>query len=56
LDDHGTKESGGSDWPVYLAKLSASGDVKVKFDACGSQDPDAMGDESGITLYTWIVY
>ena len=56
LDDHGTKESGGSDWPVYLAKLSASGDVKVKFDACGSQDPDAMGDESGITLYTWTVY
>lgn len=56
LEDHGTKSSGGSDWPVYLAKLSPSGDVKVKFDACGSNDPDAMGDESGIVEYTWKVY
>jgi hypothetical protein len=56
LEDHGTKESGGLNWPVYLAKLSASGDVKVKFDACGSYDPDAMNGESGITTYTWKVY
>jgi hypothetical protein len=56
LEDHGTKTSSGTDWPVYLAKLSASGDVKVKFDACGSADPDAAEGESGITIYTWKVY
>jgi len=65
LEDHGTKESGGSDWPVYLAKMSASGDVKVKFDACDSFDPvvpnrieDPMQGDwgSGISQYTWTVY
>jgi len=56
LEDYGTKTSGGNDWPVYLAKKSASGDVKVKFDACGSNDPDAAEGESGITMYTWKVY
>ena len=56
LEDHGTKSSGGTDWPVYLVKLSASGDVKVKFDACGSYDPDAMDGDSGITNYIWKVY
>ena len=56
LENHGTKSSGGTNWSVYLVKLSASGDVKVKFDACGSADPDAMNGESGITTYTWKVF
>ena len=57
LEDHGTKESGGSDWPVYLARMSAaSGDVMVTFDACGSYDPNfPISGESGIAQYTWSV-
>ena len=56
LEDHGTKESQGINWSVYLVKLSSSGDVKVKFDACESYDPDAMNDDKGITTYTWTVF
>jgi len=55
LSDHGTKTVGAVDWPIHLAKLSSSNDVKVKFDACASQDPDAPAGETGITLYKWKV-
>jgi len=53
LEDHGTKESGGMNWSVYLVKLSSVGDVKVKFNACGSYDPSPS---SGIKNYTWTVF
>ena len=55
LSDYGTKTVGGTDWSIHLAKLSSSNDVKVKFDACASQDPDAPVGETGITLYKWKV-
>ena len=56
MGEHGTKTSGGIDWPVYSARRSSSGEVEVKFDACGSNDPDANEGESGITQYTWKVF
>ncbi|MBS71649.1 MAG: hypothetical protein CMO20_01665 [Thermoplasmata archaeon] len=55
LEEHGTKNSSGTAWPLYLVKLGPSGDVKVKFDACDSYDDDAMNGESGIEKYVWRV-
>jgi hypothetical protein len=56
LRNHGSKTSGGTSWPVYLAKLSSSGDVKVRFDACSSFDPDSNQTNSEIEKYVWKVY
>lgn len=53
LNGNGIKSSGGIDWPVYLVRLSPTGDVKVKFDSCDSYDNDSGG---GINQYTWTVY
>ena len=52
----GTKTVAGTDWPVYRARLSDTGDLSISFTAQDSYDPDAPEGEKGIELYEWKVF